>query len=104
MEIANVDQKIPMEEGNPTPVGLANGIQYPVVGFFGNEDKNPTPEDVDDYAKALEAADVRYEFFRYDGAGHAFQNFPTPERCREAASEDAREKVLAFLKLESESA
>ena len=92
--------KIPMGRGNPAPIELASGIRCPVVGFFGNDDRNPTPEDVDDYAKALESAGVRHEFFRYDGAGHAFQNFPTPERYREAASEDAWEKVLAFLKLE----
>ncbi len=30
-------------------------------------------------------------------AGHAFQNFPAPERYREAQSEDAWEKVLGFL-------
>ena len=92
--------KIPMGEGNPAPIELAGNIRCPVVGFFGNDDANPTPEDVDDYASALQAAGVRHEFFRYDGAGHAFQNFPTPERYREAASEDAWEKVLAFLRRE----
>lgn len=89
--------KVPMGEGNPAPIELAANIQCPIVGFFGNDDGNPTPDDVDDYASALQAAGVRHEFFHYDGAGHAFQNFPTPERYREAASEDAWEKVLAFL-------
>ena len=55
-----------------------------------------TRDDVDDYEAALKAADVEYTFYRYDGAGHAFQNFPTPERYREAQSEDAWEKTLAF--------
>lgn len=89
--------KIPMGAGNPAPIELAGNINCPVAGFFGNEDRNPTPEDVDDYAEALSAAGVQHEFFRYDGAGHAFQNFPTPDRYNEAASEDAWAKVLAFL-------
>lgn len=89
--------KIPMGAGNPAPIELAGNINCPVAGFFGNEDRNPTPEDVDDYAEALSKAGVRHEFYRYDGAGHAFQNFPTPDRYNEAASEDAWEKVLAFL-------
>jgi carboxymethylenebutenolidase len=89
--------KVPMGDGNPPPIELAGNIRCPVVGFFGNEDTNPPPEDVDDYSKALDAAGVQHEFFRYDGAGHAFQNFPSPERYRKTASEDAWEKVLEFL-------
>lgn len=89
--------KLPLGQGNPPAIDLAQQITCPVIGLFGNEDKNPTPEDVDDYAKALEAGGVLYEFHRYDGAGHAFQNFPTPERFNERASEDAWQKTLNFL-------
>ena len=89
--------KLAMGEGNPTAISLAGDIQCPVMGFFGNDDQNPTPEDVDDYAAALDRVGVEYTFHRYDGAGHAFQNFPTPERYREAQSEDAWVKVLDFL-------
>ena len=86
-----------MGEPGIAPIELAGNIRCPVAGYFGNNDKNPTPGDVDDYAGALAAAGVAHEFHRYDGAGHAFQNFPTPERYREAASEDAWGKVLKFL-------
>lgn len=89
--------KLAMGEGSPAAIDLADQIRCPVAGFFGNEDQNPTPEDVDDYSAALTRANVPHTFHRYDGAGHAFQNFPTPERYREAQSEDAWEKVLAFL-------
>lgn len=88
--------KLALGAGNPPAIDLVSQMRCPVIGFFGNEDKNPTPEDVDDYEAALQAAGVPHEFHRYDGAGHAFQNFPTPERYREAASEDAWAKVLAF--------
>lgn len=85
-------------EGNRPPIELAANIHCPVIGFFGNDDTNPSPDDVADYGAALSAAGVSYQFHRYDGAGHAFQNFPSPERYREDASEDAWEKVLVFLK------
>lgn len=88
--------KLPMGEGSSPPIDLANQIDCPVAGFFGNEDRNPTPEDVDDYDEALTRAGVPHTFYRYDGAGHAFQNFPSPERYREEQSEDAWRKVLAF--------
>jgi len=89
--------KLSMGEGNPPPLELAPKMRCEVVGFFGNDDQNPTPADVDDYAAALAEAGVPHEFHRYDGAGHAFQNFPTPDRYRPEASEDAWTKLLAFL-------
>ncbi|MEE9256046.1 MAG: dienelactone hydrolase family protein [bacterium] len=84
-------------EGSPPAIELAAKISCPVIGFFGNDDKNPSPADVDDYAAALTKAGVEHTFHRYDGAGHAFQSADSPERYREAASEDAWDKVLAFL-------
>lgn len=88
--------KIPIGEGNPAPIALASQIRCPIIGFFGSEDQNPTPAEVDDYDEALSAAGVRHIFHRYAGAGHAFQNFPTPDRYRHEASEDAWRKVLEF--------
>jgi carboxymethylenebutenolidase len=92
--------KQPMGPGNPPPIDLAGNIKCPVVGFFGNDDKNPSPQDVNDYGAALKEAGVEYKFHRYNGAGHAFQNFPSPERYNREASEDAWEKVLTFLNRE----
>lgn len=88
--------KVPMGQGNPAPISLVNEIRCPMMGFFGNDDQNPAPLEVDEYDEALSAAGVRHVFHRYAGAGHAFQNFPTPERYHHSASEDAWEKVLAF--------
>jgi carboxymethylenebutenolidase len=69
----------------------------PVIGFFGNDDQNPTPADVDDYDAALTKAGIEHAFYRYNGAGHAFQSFDSPDRYRPQASEDAWEKALKFL-------
>lgn len=84
--------------GNQPPLELTRFISCPVIGFYGNDDTNPSPKDVDDYSAALAAAGVPHEFHQYDGAGHAFQNFPMPERYNKAASDDAWDKVLEFLK------
>jgi carboxymethylenebutenolidase len=83
--------------GNVTPLELAPHITCPVIGFYGNNDTNPSPQDVTDYSAALTSAGISHTFHRYDGAGHGFQNFPTPERYNQAASDDAWVKVLAFL-------
>jgi len=88
--------KLPMGDGNSAPITLASQIRCPIIGFFGSEDQNPTPAEVDEYDEALSAAGVQHAFHRYAGAGHAFQNFPTPERYHHAASEDAWGKVLEF--------
>jgi carboxymethylenebutenolidase len=92
--------KLVLGEGNLTAIGLTENMTCPVISFFGNEDENPSPKDVDDYSQALKKAGVEHIFHRYDGAGHAFQRFNSEERCRHRASEDAWEKVLAFFEEE----
>jgi carboxymethylenebutenolidase len=89
--------KAVMGTGNPPAIDLAPNITCPVIGFFGNDDQNPSPEDVNDLDAALTRAGVEHAFYRYDGAGHAFQSFDSQERYRHEASEDAWEKVLRFL-------
>ena len=89
--------KLPLGPGTPPAIELAGNIACPVAGYFGNQDQNPSPEDVDDYDAALTAAGVSHVFHRYDEAGHAFQSFNSEERYRPEASEDAWTKVLAFL-------
>ncbi len=85
--------------GNVPPIELTPHISCPVIGFYGNNDTNPSPVDVAGYSAALKAAGINHEFHQYDGAGHAFQNFPMPERYNQEASDDAWVKVLRFLAL-----
>ena len=66
--------KVPHADNGPAPIALADRIQCPVLGIFGNDDQSPSPEDVNDYEQALVDADVLHEFHRYDGAGHGFQD------------------------------
>ena len=85
-----------MGENNPPVIDLATDINCPVIGFFGNDDENPSPEDVDDYSKALNEGGVENKFYRYYNAGHAFQSFNSEDKFRSQASEDAWSKVLDF--------
>jgi len=81
----------------PAPFALTGDIACPLIGFFGVEDGNPSPDDV----KQIDAELIRHgkphEFHMYEGAGHAFLNFGNPERYREKQAADAWAKMLAFL-------
>lgn len=81
----------------PTPFERLGDLKCPVIGFFGNDDKNPSPADVDKLDAELTRLGVRHTFHRYDGAGHAFQNFAAPQSFRPGPAEDAWNKTLQFL-------
>jgi len=87
-------------DDNPPPLDLTSRITCPVIGIYGNDDGNPSPEDADAEEQALTAAGIEYEFHRYDGTGHTFMN-PTssrdPDHSRHQVSEDSWNKQLAFL-------
>ena len=82
---------------SPTPFALTPQISCPVVGFFGVEDTNPSPDDVAKIDAELTRFGKPHEFHMYDGAGHAFLNFGNPERYRPGPAKDAWEKMLTFL-------
>jgi len=79
----------------PAPIDLLQNIGCPVIGFFGNDDQNPSPADVDRIAATLKTHGKNFAFHRYDGAGHAFQNFKEAS-YRKAASDDAWAKLIPF--------
>jgi carboxymethylenebutenolidase len=84
----------------PAPFALTSKIRCPMIGFFGIEDKNPSPDDV----KAIDAELTRkgkvHAFHSYDAAGHAFLNFSNPAMYRERQAKDAWSKLIPFLKKE----
>ena len=81
----------------PSPFESLDQITCPIMGFFGNDDKNPSPADVDTFEERLKAGGKNYVFHRYDGAGHAFMNF-NHERYNPAATEHSWREALTFLK------
>jgi carboxymethylenebutenolidase len=73
-------------------------ISVPLQGHFANRDDWCTPAAVDELEKALKAAGVRHEIYRYDAA-HAFAN----ERSAAydvACANQSWERMTAFLKAE----
>ncbi len=77
------------------PIDMTADITVPLLGLFGNDDRNPDTEQVDQFEAALEAAGKAFEFHRYDGAGHAFFNWAA-DRYRPEQAADGWQKVFAF--------
>ena len=67
----------------------------PVLGIFGNDDHNPTRDQVNRTEERLKSLARNYEFHRYDGCGHAFFNTMRVSHRPEQAI-DGWEKVFAF--------
>jgi carboxymethylenebutenolidase len=77
------------------PIDYAERLDAPLLGIFGNDDKSPTPEQVDIHEAELQRLGKPYEFHRYDGAGHGFFYYHAPAYRQEQAM-DAWGKVFAF--------
>ncbi|MEK9722672.1 MAG: dienelactone hydrolase family protein [Rhodospirillaceae bacterium] len=85
-----------MSDGATPPVELCANMKCDVIGVFGNDDQNPSPEDVDVLDRALDEAGIDHAFHRYDGAGHGFQDFTNPDRWRPDQTEDSWSKFFSF--------
>lgn len=70
-------------------------LRCPALGLFGNEDKTPSPQHVDEFEEILKANGKSYEFHRYDDAGHGFFAVDRPS-YRIAAANDGWERVAEF--------
>ena len=67
---------VPAPEGSPLKVGplshLAGNLGCPLLGLFGAEDQNPSPEQTAELERILTEHHKTFEFHTFDGAGHAF--------------------------------
>lgn len=77
------------------PIDLTPSLGVPLLGIFGNDDRSPTPEQVDQHEAALKQHGKQYEFHRYDGAGHGFFYYDRAAYRQEQAV-DGWNKVWAF--------
>ena len=78
------------------PIGLTAQMRCPLLGIFGNDDPNPSPDQVNRTEAELKKHGKPYEVHRYDGAGHGFFAVDRPGYRAEQAT-DAWKKVIAFL-------
>jgi carboxymethylenebutenolidase len=89
------------EELNPkqptAPIEFTKTLSCPLLGLFGNEDRAPTPEQVNQHEAELKKHGKAYEFHRYDGAGHGFFYYDRPMYRVEQAL-DGWQKVWTFLR------
>lgn len=78
------------------PIDYTDKLSCPILGLFGNEDSNPSPEQVNQHEAALQQHGKAYEFHRYDDAGHGFFYYDRPN-YRQAQTVDGWQKIFAFL-------
>ncbi|MGZ8484424.1 MAG: dienelactone hydrolase family protein, partial [Candidatus Binatia bacterium] len=77
------------------PIDYTKELSCPMIGLFGNDDKSPSPEQVNQHEAELKKCGKNYEFHRYDGAGHGFFYYDRPAYRQEQAV-DGWKKVMAF--------
>ncbi len=80
----------------PSPFDLTAGIGCPLIGFFGGDDRNPSPEDMRKIDAELAKHGKAHELHPYPGAGHGFLNFENANAYREGPAKDAWAKMLGF--------
>ena len=81
----------------PTPFQRMANIKCPVLGFFGEDDANPSPEDMSKIAAELKSHDIPHEFVSYSHTGHAYMDFTNPNRHAEYSEKASWPITLAFL-------
>jgi carboxymethylenebutenolidase len=77
------------------PIDMTKDLSCPLLGIFGNEDRAPSPEQVNEHEAELKKHSKVYEFHRYDSAGHGFFYWHRPLYRPEQAM-DGWSKVFAF--------
>jgi carboxymethylenebutenolidase len=78
------------------PIDYTADLTCPVLGLFGNEDRSPTPEQVNQIEAELKKHGKTYEFHRYPNAGHGFFYYDKASYRQEQAV-DGWQKLFAFL-------
>ena len=78
------------------PIDYTRDLSCPLLGLFGEQDQNPTPEQVARHEEELKAHGKTYEFHMYPDAGHGFFYHNRPAYRQEQAM-DGWNKMFAFL-------
>ncbi len=78
-----------------SPLDYTKDLSCPLLGLFGNEDRGPSPEQVNLHEAELKRHGKSYEFHRYDGAGHGFWYYDRP-MYRQQQAMDAWQKTFDF--------
>jgi len=76
-------------------IDLVPNINAPILGLFGNDDMNPSPDMVNQLEAKLQENGKTYQFHRYDGAGHGFFYYQN-QAYRQQQAMDGWDKLLAW--------
>ena len=68
-------------------IDLTPGLFCPLLGLFGANDTNPSPEQVAQIEDALRTNSKTYEFHTFENAGHAFFSVDRPNYSVDASRE-----------------
>lgn len=77
------------------PIDYTKDLACPLLGLFGNDDQNPSPDQVNLHEEQLKKYNKTYDFHRYDGAGHGFWYYDRAAYRPEQAM-DAWQKTFEF--------
>ena len=77
----------------PSPFEQTSSIQCPIIGLFGADDENPSPDDINKIGAELSRLGKHHEFHSYANAGHGFMG-KSSAGYREHAANDAWPKTL----------
>ncbi len=84
--------------GDPAPLSFASGIRCPLAGFFGSEDQNPSPADVDEVDRELDRLGAPHTFHRFEGAPHAFNDPFNPVRWTPGPAAESWRLLIGFFR------
>jgi carboxymethylenebutenolidase len=79
-----------------SPIDTTKDLACPMLGLFGEDDQNPSPEQVAQHEAELKKHGKTYEFHSYPGAGHGFFYYDRSAYRQEQAV-DGWKKIWAFL-------
>jgi carboxymethylenebutenolidase len=77
------------------PIDLVPKMNVPLLGLFGDQDRNPSPEHVARMEQDLSAAGKDFEFHTYEGANHGFFSVDFPSYNQDAVR-DGWKQIWAF--------
>jgi carboxymethylenebutenolidase len=78
-----------------SPFDRTKAIHCPIMGHFGEDDKNPSPADMRRLDAELTKFEKPHEFYSYPNAAHAFANFGSGN-YREHAADASWPRTFGF--------
>ena len=88
---------VPWGDGEHSPFELSGGIRCPVLFHFGEEDANPSQDDMRKLDDELTRLGTPHRFYTYPGADHDFMDRHNPARFHRRSAEMAWARTAEFL-------